>query len=45
MPYVMTDQKAKNQMLEELRQRRAEIDTAIERLEAEPVSPESVPDF
>jgi hypothetical protein len=35
MSYVMTDQTPKEQMLEELRYRRDEIEAAIERLEAE----------
>jgi cell division protein FtsB len=45
MLYVMTDQAAKKQMLEELRQRSAEIEAAIQRLEEEPVLLQPQPDF
>jgi hypothetical protein len=37
MPYVMTDPTAKIRMLEELQRRKADVDVAIERLEAKPV--------
>jgi hypothetical protein len=45
MLYVMTDRAAKKRILEELQQRSAENEAAIQRLEEEPVLLQPEPDF